>query len=267
MNLVLGATHKLDWDVLRPFVVSLRNTGYDGRIMFIVAETDDDTLYALEQHGVELVAASNQEQLESVSINCLRYFLYQQILSSLDDDVENIFIADVRDVIFQRDPFTMPMDNQLCCFQEDLDIRFCMINSWWILSAFGAQVWENCSNKKIVCSGTTLGPRALMIAYVDKMVETLNGLLSTLPNMVGDFGGIDQGVHNYLIHEKHIAPVRLHNNETGPLFTMHHSAWKAVNSDASGALLNGENEVFHVIHQYDRVLEVANNLHAIFAKE
>src|SRR6266404_537315 len=57
-NLILGAAQDYEWDVLRPFVESLRATGYDGEIRFFVSGLSRETVGQLAARGVDVMRPS-----------------------------------------------------------------------------------------------------------------------------------------------------------------------------------------------------------------
>jgi hypothetical protein len=61
---------------------------------------------------------------------------------------------------------------------------------------------------------------------------------------------MDQPVHNHLIYSKKLKNYRINENGKGIVSTMHHS--KYLRFDRSGRLLNDDDSITPVIHQYDR---------------
>jgi hypothetical protein len=53
-DLILGAVDSYNWEAVRPFVESLRSTGYDGELRFFVSNVSDETAARLRDEGVEL---------------------------------------------------------------------------------------------------------------------------------------------------------------------------------------------------------------------
>jgi hypothetical protein len=53
-DLVLGAVENYGWETIRPFVESLRATGFDGELRLFASNIDEDTVAHLQAAGVEL---------------------------------------------------------------------------------------------------------------------------------------------------------------------------------------------------------------------
>ncbi len=54
-NLIIGAVRSYNFEQLRPFVVSLRHTTFDGDLVLLWNDLSPETLAALKAHGVKLV--------------------------------------------------------------------------------------------------------------------------------------------------------------------------------------------------------------------
>ena len=114
-----------------------------------------------------------------------------------------VLVADVRDTLFQSDPFALvpsppDLDAQthpvLITAQENELIRDSLWNWQWIERCFGNAVMMDIRDKPVICSGVTIGNGPAVELY-----------LRLMSSWVGSFGeceanGVDQGLHNFLIH-------------------------------------------------------------------
>ena len=299
-NLVMGLVKGYSFEQLRPFVASLRETGYDGDICLFHADTDERTLTALREYGVELVpfkyeplnllskrvypyaimnrllklpranelfadlvglAASTRGGDRNVkryriaarflNVYCIRFPLYYIHLARSAGKYANVLISDVRDVIFQRDPFDFDLGDEVCCFLEDERdrIRDCRYNTNWLKLGFGPGAVEEVGDNLVSCSGVTLGSYRAMMHYLEVMNEHLLRLKSH-PN------GMDQGVHNYVLYKRRLKDVRLFANGRGPVLTMGKTTDLPTRFDEQGRVLNDDDTVPGVLHQYDRHVEL-----------
>ena len=107
-------------------------------------------------------------------------------------------LTDTKDVIFQINPFNNSLFSKLNFFLEDKNIKDCKTNSRWILRAYGQKIFKKLLNKKISCSGVTLGDRENIFKYCSQMVWEIknNRYLSLNPFNKGS----DQGNHNIIVN-------------------------------------------------------------------
>jgi hypothetical protein len=123
-----------------------------------------------------------------------RYATYYRILKN--HSFRNVLLTDVRDVVFQRDPFDNYQDH-LSVFHESSKIKDDVdYNANWIRIAFGKTELEKIGNNNICCSGTIMGSYEGIMELEDKILRT------SVARKVPHHGivGIDQGVFNYIIY-------------------------------------------------------------------
>ena len=303
-NLVMGLVKGYRDEQIRPFLASLRNTGYSGDICLFYSDLEQETLRSISQFDVDLVPFTmgtvnllikrvyifsllnklyrsplnyiypmpklyyalvdkfssrrnkNEYVLKSriaskaLNVYCVRYPLYYLYLAHYRGKYAKVMLSDVRDVVFQRDPFDFEFENGLCFFLEDgrQVIKDCPYNSLWLKTGYGEETLRELGNKVPACSGITIGNTADVMNYLELMVDQMLRL-KFHPS------GMDQGVHNYLLYKKKIDNVRLFPNRLGPVFTMGKTTDLPTQFDTEGFLLNQDGTVAHVLHQYDRHIE------------
>ena len=299
-NLVMGLVKGYSFEQLRPFVASLRSTGYSGDICFFYSDLTKSTLRSLAKYDVELISfrmpsinayikrmqpyailnhlytsplntfntinrlfpwlvtllsRSNKVSKCRLAANflnvyCVRFPLYYTYLARNKDKYANVMITDVRDVIFQRDPFEFDIEEDLALFLEDgrTLIKNCPINSGWLKKGFGEPVLRQIGGNPISCSGVTFAKYDAMMLYLEQMVDQLLRL-----RFHGH--GIDQGVHNYILYTDRLNGVRVFENGHGPVLTMGRTTDMPVVFDVNGFVVNDDGSVAHVLHQYDRHID------------
>jgi hypothetical protein len=181
-------------------------------------------------------------------ISCGRYFLYFRYLEKRKNCFSRVLLSDVRDVIFQSDPFRYATGQGLYSFMEP-SIHFGNepVNVRWIKNVFGEEYCRSRRGRRIFCSGTTLGDASSIVAYLQKMCLIL---IRVLPRVAGQIGD-DQAVHNYLLWEGHIPNVIICENGENAVMTLKHAAAESFVLDAYGKLLNLDGTPAPVLHQYD----------------
>lgn len=244
-TLILGMAAGYHYGDVRPFLVSLEETGYAGRTVLFTSRTTRD-LDRLRAHRVTVVPFEHPVRLADVPCNGLRYFLYRDYLRAHPRDFSRILVTDVRDVLFQRDPFDFPWPDGLNAMLEDrrATVGSCPFNAHWVREHLGADALAAIADRPVSCSGTTVADREAMLGYLDLMT----GLLD--PPTTGErMAGYDQGIHNHLIHTGRVAAA-LHDN-AGPVLTLAQTLGEP-RLDHAGRVLNEAGEPAHLVHQYDR---------------
>ena len=294
-NLILGMVDGMSWEEIRPFVVSLRRTSYDGDVILFVADLDSSTVDSITSAGIHVVKArrlqmqfrgrllypyhprlerlhplypgvvrsvsrvSNDPARTSVALGALlsvrdisRFFRYHRHLSKHSGAYANVMLTDVRDVFFQRDPFDVEFGNQLQCFLEDTreTIGTQPHNRKWLQAAFGGGILSELGERPIVCAGVTIGPQRLVASYLSVMVESL---LKLRHQSVG----LDQAVHNYILHRGLVPQAHLIPNGAGAVATL-----GIVPREDVHGLLDAP-----VLHQYDRHPALAEALRRSLAED
>jgi len=253
-DLVLGAVHAMELEYIAPFLLSLKRTGYEGDIAFFVSNLSERTLRWLEANGVTTVSIDGANPMPGLPVNSLRYYVYHPFLQQNAGAYNRVFLSDVRDVFFQRSPFDTDMGAALCCFEEHpgWNLAKSPVNCGWVAAAFGKKTIEQLGHHRILCSGTTLGTESAMRAYVSTMVDTLTKVNTDIPSLLYVTGGIDQGIHNYLVRTGAFDDVYCYGNGEGIVWTLNYENEDDLPVSEDGTILNRHGEVAHVLHQYDR---------------
>ena len=279
-NLILGTITRYKFHVIEPFFTSLKLTGYAGDVVIFYSGVNQRTLARMKDMGIILIPFaenfpyldanlakhihwSAHKRLRTLSIYNLRYLLAYCYLMEFADKYQYVMLSDIRDVIFQKDPFDFPLGAELCCFgeKEGVTLGEDPINAQWIESAFDKSTLQKISDRQIVCSGITIGPSSLILQYLEKFID----LILQSPGKGWDFvqrgihgsplNGLDQGIHNYLVHNCLIPKIALYENNRGPVLTLGLEDSILVNE--SGTILNNHGDMPNVVHQYDRHWPIA----------
>jgi hypothetical protein len=179
-----------------------------------------------------------------------RYFHYYDYLIQQPARFERVMLTDVRDVLFQGDPFAFGLPQPLLFFLEGSahSVGTERYNRKWVLQLYGRRVLRSLADQRIVCSGITIGQGGAILRYLELMCDELARLTSRMCGRVGR----DQGVHNYLIGRNRFPDAALLENGRGPVLTMGIAACERVKGAPNGALLNDDGSKVAVVHQYDR---------------
>ncbi len=245
-TLILGLAAGFHYGDLRPFIVSLEQTGYSGRCVLFVSPTTRD-IERIQQHGICCVRFQRPQESAHIPYNAFRYFLYKDYLLSVEKNYDRILLTDTRDVIFQRDPFSFAWSPGLNVTLEDrsMRIRDCPHMVRWTGNHLGGPALRQIQQQNISCSGTIIGDPEAVSSYLRQMTELL---VPFSPRQ--RMAGYDQGVHNYLLHTRELHQTKIHDN-AGPIFTLGYKR-ELPSRDAHGNILNESGRSAVLVHQYDR---------------
>jgi hypothetical protein len=230
---VMGMATGLDIDDYRKFVGSLRKTGYEGNIILGVnADTSKTILEYLSKRDVttkfitysactfepfyktekEIEEARETSEYKGltkctsaypdVKVRWAKFPLGRDWLRECETCTGPVLITDVRDTIFQRDPFGAgtPKVKGLQVFEEHPE----MTTEHWLVN------WpvEQCKGlhlkKPMLCSGTTVGTLSAMTKYLDEMYEEMKAWLADPKCRLKTLAD-DQSIHNWLFYNGDLA--------------------------------------------------------------
>jgi hypothetical protein len=257
---------------LRPFIVSLRRTGYKGDVVLFIEDLTSEAIKLLDDHGVQLHSFPNRhfrenprhlfraatrmlppEERRRADIALAPYYLhmidarwpvYANYLRVMRGLHSHVMFSDVRDVIFQRDPFDFEWKAAFCSFAEAPGFlnKDHPLNRKWIRRAFGEKELQKIGDKRIVCNGVIFAETAAAQEFADLMSEHVI--------RVNSRDLVDQGVLNYLVHHNLLRSHHIYEwDETSVL---HLALVKAGDAEFNkeGLAVNGSGHIANVVHQY-----------------
>ena len=184
-------------------------------------------------------------------LQALRYGHYYDIVRTRPD-ADQVLLTDVRDVIFQCDPFDPPVEG-LEVFLEDRSVTLGMEprNRRWIDALYGKRETVALRDEVVSCSGTVVGRRDDILHYLREMSQAIVWRRRPL-------GSHDQGVHNHLLRHERLGAVTVVRNGHGRVLTM--GELERVRRDCFGHVVNDDGSMPAVLHQYDRHADLATEL-------
>jgi hypothetical protein len=212
----------------------------------------------LYRHGVAALSVFSRDRRAArarvaaalANVDVARYFWAYLYLSANASRYRNVMLTDVRDVVFLRDPFAFDVDGAVHFFLEDekTTLSGTVNNRGWLAGAYGPETLDELGGRSISCSGITIGAVPAVLEYLELMVDAL----ARLPRQ---FHGIDQGVHNYVVHKGLVPRGRIAGNDAGPVLTL-----GIMSAEDATRILHARAEEVNVVHQYDRHPELAHEL-------
>lgn len=237
-NLVMGTALNYGVEQVKPFVLSLRKH-YDGDVFFLVSDTTGEFDNFLNQYNIQKYKIRNSTNQDEIC--SMRHQYYREIVEQ--NDYTNILLSDVRDVVFQKNPFSHNIETELEFFLEPGLYKDCECHRHWFcdLNIHGSEFYKQVGNEYIVCAGTTIGTRSGILFYLNKMIDELAKMNRTIT---------DQPTHAYLIYNNHFPNHRKYRTLNGPVATL--SSSRDLKFDSEHNLLNEDDSIVSIVHQWDR---------------
>ena len=265
-NIIFSVAAGYTFGDIALFLGSLKKTGFNGSVYIFVSDMNFINRYALEGCGVNIIACQKRfpfyrskidipYKLSTKTLNRLgaeyyRFIIYYLFLKSRLKEFQgkNILLTDIRDVVFQKDPFEYSYDKgKLYFFAEDkgCSIQQNNFNSSWIRILYGSTVLGEISKYPCICSGIIMGPTEKIIVHLEKMTRHICNVRQVVK-------GGDQAIHEFIIYKEGVSDYEILNNEDGPAIHLHTLEAKDISIDENGYLRNRSNAIVNIVHQYDR---------------
>jgi hypothetical protein len=261
-RLVLGAAIGFDVAQVRVFVESLR-THYAGDVLLLIRWPGLRVARYLKSRGVGVIRAF-QTRSFTRSVHARRYAIYLDYLRARPACYDQVMMSDVRDVVFQRNPFD-GISSPKCHFYLESTGRTIgedPTNARWVRGCLPAAEAEQLAACRISCSGITIGGTAPIMAYLDRMVARISGVSWRAYRQIGH--GYDQGIHNYLVHlDSTIDGIIVENNQHIATMALEPRAFYRL--DRESRIYGPDDHLFPICHQYDRFPDLRKAVEARFA--
>ena len=244
---------------VEPFFRTLKQSGYQGDTVMFCNSLEGDTLHQLGNYGVVVVPYSEEFPYLSESDNtvfsknqsikhlgfwCLRMYLYYIFLTKNKYLYNSILLSDVRDVVFQGDPFDFKIQG-LEAFTERDDITLLKntSNYEFLISALGKEIAAEIASKPIACAGTIFGTVSAILSFLELFLNIVTTQCNDISQVT------DQSVYNYIVHKGLIPETTLHYNKENIVLTVGLDDRSYVKS---GKVTNKAGISPLIVHQYER---------------
>jgi len=255
-NLILGTAWGYKFPQVAVFVESWKKYCSDTRLILLVEpDIAPEKFEWMMEMGVDVRFFTAGYFIPS-AIHNTRYFKYLDILLEERGNYGRVFLTDIRDVALQGNIFDEITAPGLHCFMEDpgwtCDERF---NKYILTTNYGEAVAESFKDKRIICSGTTLGDYDDIIQYIVTLMNERD-----IKKMM-EVGGIpdEQGPHNYIFHMDKLPHTKQENGDGVATICLTHPNQIKKLGDGRVSIYGKQPAV---VHQWDRhpdLVEYYNN--------
>jgi len=239
-NLIIGVIDNYTYDKIEPWVVSLERTGYDGAKVLIAYNISKETTDRLEKKGITIYAFNKDAEGNCTypkptdfSLMVERFAHIWYFLTNNEEKFDKIIMTDVKDVVFQRNPFHNTQMRQIWqeCMVGSENIRY-EDEPWGknnMTLSFGHMIYETVKRNPIFCAGVIAGSSTTFIDLCLAVYLLCRGCIRNVPGG----GGPDQAALNVLLS---LEPYKVSVIRTHGTFVAHMgTSLQAVASGSGGA--------------------------------
>lgn len=271
-NLLIGVFSNYTWEIIEPWVVSAKKNIKNCDVALVVLNSDFDTIDKITEHGCGAILCNVDKENRKVFHNSNfaphveRFIHLYNYLKKAKDDYKYILTTDVRDIVFQTDPFDYIEEEfsknpqyKYICGSECLKYEDEPWGNENLMQTYGEYIYNQFKDKEIFNVGVLAG-------YSDYMTDLcLNLFLSSINRPIPI---VDQAVFNQLINTKPYSDVfkfcRLTDGWSVNAGTTNDPSKygmfkpKLLEKEAKlvdGYVCNDSGKPFSIVHQYDRVPE------------
>jgi len=173
-----------------------------------------------------------------------RWIAYERFLT-LNRAYRQVFLSDVRDVVFQAPLFDGEPGDQVSLFGQDEIYGTADCDTKWYRDAWGEAALAKVIGKEAICVGTILGPHREVLS----MVSEFCAFFGSHPYSAGD-----QCIFNYMLHNDLFrTPHRLVENVRGPVATLANNIAHDATQTHDGYVRRAiDGSIIPAVHMYDR---------------
>jgi hypothetical protein len=177
-----------------------------------------------------------------------RYIFARNILKA-NTRLSKVLLADVRDVLFQRDPFE-DVAEKLHTAEEDKLIMMEPNNLRWIFALTqDFPTLERLLKTPIICSGVSVAPANVLRQYLDEFARQTRAAW----HRITSGAAYDQGLHNFILSGGHFAlPVSIEPLGSSLVMTVVDEWEKYWTLDEKLGVLGADGRRVAIVHQFDR---------------
>ena len=203
-DLIIGGASNYNWDHLKYWVNSIKQTGFKGDIVLVATNMPGETVKKLVDQDVKVYAYGQRTEdggiaktENNIPPHVERFIFIWDFLRKNKDTYRFITVTDTRDVIFQKDPTDYLERNlmfgsaSMVCASEGLAYKDEPWGSKNLLDTFGPLVYDELKDCEIYNVGTIAG-------FSDSVRDILIQIFFQSVNRPIPI--VDQAVFNFIIN-------------------------------------------------------------------
>lgn len=139
-NLILGLCTNYGLDDVKVFMQSWKNNVKSARLALFTANLKPSLIAFAEAEGIELLDPLPQLELGFHPF-IARFFMFRSLLGLRSGAYDQVMLTDVRDVLFQSDPFAVPRRKPVTLALEHQSIvSEPNYNARWLREVYGEEL-------------------------------------------------------------------------------------------------------------------------------
>lgn len=268
-DLVLSSVQGYDARSVDVWIDSLRSVGYNDTVAVVVYKhTPPETTKFLESYEVEIITADSPTD----HICTTRFGHYSMLLGSRYKTRERVLLTDIKDVVFQSNPFNDVnkyelQDCEIIVSGEGLAYKDEPWGRENFTAAFGQHTYELVKDREIINCGVFLGNVQYMQGLCQLVYKLALGVGRGVDSHHPGGGGYDQAALNFVLSTVGFSEAWISTTLAAQLGTtkdpnkIEGFRQKFVSGVVEPVMIDGvvcdgfTNEPFEIVHQYDRVPE------------
>jgi len=247
-DLIIGGASNYNWDQLKYWVNSIKQTGFKGDIVLVATNMSGETVNKLVENDVRVYAYGQRtpdggitKTENNIPPHVERFIFIWDFLRK-EEGYRHVVVTDTRDVIFQKDP-TEYLEKSLfsqsiVCSSEGLSYKDEPWGNKNLLDTFGPMVYDTLKDNLIYNVGTIAG-------FHEEVRDLLLQIFFQSINRPIPI--VDQAVYNFLIN---LYPLR---GEV--LFTNNNSGWAVQLGTTKGAIEAGAGDIGQIVRQNPSMMD------------
>ncbi len=251
-RLIVGSASTYRPHQLRPFVESLRASGYAGDVIIMTTFWNWELKSYLRRHAITPMTIWSMRRRHG-PVATYRYQVYARLAREYRERYDQMMVTDTRDVLFQRHPFA-DIASPACHFYLEHPTRTIgeePTNLRWAKQFLPPDQVALLSKQRISCNGIVIGGMAAMDEYLARMAADI----SAVPLKLRRLGAADASIHHRLVFLSGGVPgVIMENNVHVATMGLEPDSIYVVGDDGLVRTTDGRQPA--ILHQYDRVPHV-----------
>lgn len=204
-DLIIGAVTDYTYDNIKPWLNSIKKSGFKGEIALMAYNMSLETVNKLTEEGLTYIFGLKNDNEGNIIYDrpnfniCVERFAHMHFFLKNLEHVDYVIATDVKDVIFQKDPSAwireVAPDNKLVVGTENLRYK----DEPWgrnnLQLSFGASIYESLKDNPIYCAGVIAGKHKAVVDLFLNIFLLCRGTADSIPGG----GGPDQAALNVLL--------------------------------------------------------------------